>query len=577
LAEHFGALGKNQVVVIVVKALNPSSVVSVSNWTLQLFHKKEQPLDKLVAQGTSSSPVLTNTAVSKLYWDEQFKASSVVLSGQRGTLVVRIKEAVGSGIMSITFPAGRISVMQGRQLLCLVSTNFFREESYESSDLSKTVPLKCNLSGNTIHVPQVTPYLSSSSAFTKLVVTTLNDNNGITFPIAGEFHITVVTYAGSTNIHPVNIPPRIFPAFYTSSIVTNPKTKTLITVGFTPSVNANSVSLLLPLVDYNNKTKPIYSGDLGTGLTNGSLAGCYGRKGYANSTLACSIVIGHIDVPGYTSIKIQQPVTAGTQYVFELDSVVTPYIDGNDYTHVTHTLESYGASGNVLERATYLDYTVRNIAYSNEAISYTPIRSTNNINDVGVSFTLKLKNYVASKATDYIVIEFPQNFYNPIPQIIDYRNTTPTWVSSGNNWVMYQPAAGLAAGSSITVTLFDCANSFMVSTGIVLKAYYISDRVLVRSYTFQPMPVLLVPFGTTYVPPAVPATTVNCNIANINTVGTNSGTGIQILESTVNLDSSINNAFTLTVVTTGLTLMKAYTSPNSSQVISGNTVTFTFQ
>ena len=132
--------------VIVVKALNPSSVVSVSNWTLQLFHKKEQPLDKLVAQGTSSSPVLTNTAVSKLYWDEQFKASSVVLSGQRGTLVVRIKEAVGSGIMSITFPAGRISVMEGRQLLCLVSTNFFREESYESSDLSNTVPLNCNLS-----------------------------------------------------------------------------------------------------------------------------------------------------------------------------------------------------------------------------------------------------------------------------------------------------------------------------------------------------------------------------------------------------------------------------------------------
>ena len=91
------------------------------------------------------------------------------------------------------------------------------------------------------------------------------------------------------------------------------------------------------------------------------------------------------------------------------------------------------------------------------------------------------------------------------------------------------------------------------------------------------MSALVVPFGTTYVPPALPATTVNCNIVNINTVGTNSGTGIQILESTVNLDSSINNAFTLTVVTTSLTLMKAYTSPNSSQVISGSTVTFTFQ
>lgn len=127
LAEHFGALAKNQTIVIVVKALNPSTVVAVGSWSLQLFHLKEQPLDKLVAQGTGTSPALTSTAVTRQYWDEQFKPASLVLSGQRGTLIVKIKEAVGSGIKSLTFPTGWVTVMPGRQLFCLVTTNFYQE------------------------------------------------------------------------------------------------------------------------------------------------------------------------------------------------------------------------------------------------------------------------------------------------------------------------------------------------------------------------------------------------------------------------------------------------------------------
>lgn len=270
------------------------------------------------------------------------------------------------------------------------------------------MPLQCSLSGNVITVPQITPFLVANNALTKLVVTTLNDNNGITFAVAGAIDLVVETYGGSINTHRVNVPSRTFAAFSTSSLITNPKSKTLLTVKFTPSTYASSVALLLPLVHFNNKSKPIYSGDLGTGLANGSQAGCFGRMGYSNNSLPCSIVIGHIDALGYTSIQIPQPVSANTQYQFELDSLVTPYIDGDDETHVVHVLESYDASGNVVERSSYLDYTVRNIAYSNEAISYVPIRSTNNINDVGVSFSLQLKNYVASSSGDYIVIEFPQ-------------------------------------------------------------------------------------------------------------------------------------------------------------------------
>lgn len=69
LAENFGALAKYDIIVIVVKVLNPSTIIPVSNWTLQLFHLKEQPLDKLIAQGTVSSVPITNTLASKLYWD----------------------------------------------------------------------------------------------------------------------------------------------------------------------------------------------------------------------------------------------------------------------------------------------------------------------------------------------------------------------------------------------------------------------------------------------------------------------------------------------------------------------------
>lgn len=94
---------------------------------------------------------------------------------------------------------------------------------------------------------------------------------------------------------------------------------------------------------------------------------------------------------------------------------------------------------------------------------------------------------------------------------------------------MHAPAVGLAANTTFTVKLFDCANSYLVSSMIVLKAYYISNRVILRSYTFMPMPPLLVPSGTTYVPPTTPPITTACTITSVSTVGVNAGKGIQLL------------------------------------------------
>jgi hypothetical protein len=185
LIEGFGSLTKYQIIVIVVQVLNPAVISAVGNWTVQLFYEQEQPLDKLVAQG---------------YWDDQFRTPVNILSGQRGTLILKINEPVGSGIQSITFPAGSITLMTGRQLLCIITTNIFQEEVYETSLLNRTVPLQCTLNNNVITIPQLSPYLATTNAQTRLIVTTLNDNNGITFPISGPFDISVQTYNGQTNI-----------------------------------------------------------------------------------------------------------------------------------------------------------------------------------------------------------------------------------------------------------------------------------------------------------------------------------------------------------------------------------------
>jgi hypothetical protein len=125
-------------------------------------------------------------------------------------------------------------------------------------------------------------------------------------------------------------------------------------------------------------------------------------------------------------------------------------------------------------------------------------------------------------------------------------------VSSGNNWVIYSLAAGLSANSTIPVILFDCWNSYIVSSNIVFRAYYVSNRVIVRSYTFNPMLPLIVPSDTIYVPPTTSDVTTDCNITAVTTSGINTGVGIQLLESIVTLTSGINNSYTLTVLTSAV-------------------------
>lgn len=186
---------------------------------------------------------------------------------------------------------------------------------YETS--ANTVPLQCTLSNNIITIPQITPYLQTTNAVTKVIITTLNDNGGLLFPIGGEHILHVETYAGNVNDIPVYVDMSSFTLFTSKTFITNPKTKTLVSVQFTPSKNANKVALLFPLVDRANDTKPIYSPDLGTGLMNNSQVSCWGRQGYTVDTLIpCTIIMGQVGVQSYTSILINQPISSGTSYKF---------------------------------------------------------------------------------------------------------------------------------------------------------------------------------------------------------------------------------------------------------------------
>lgn len=431
--------------------------------------------------------------------------------------------------------------------------------------MSRTVPVQCTVSASQIVVPQVTPYLGNH---TKLIVTTLNDNNGIMYSIAGTHDFKLVTYGGQNETIPIVITKSKFQAFTTNTIITNSQAKTLISVSFTPKTSAASFKLLFPLHDPYNKSRPVYSADLGSGLLNGSSASCFGRTGFAVGTLTCTLLTGTIRT-GSTTISINSAISAGTAYTFEVDSIITPAIFVNDYTWVHHVLESYSAGALLLDRSIYYDYTVKNIAYGYTAISPAPSTSTIVIEDTGVSFNFSLKNYVATGSADYLIIEFPQDYYKPIPQLINYNSSVQTWVSSGNNWVIHKLPSGLAANSAVNVRLLDCVNSFVVTTKIVFTVYHVQDRVIVRAYTMAPMAQLTVPSGKVYVDPVVPAVTTDGDITRVDIEGLYDGIGMQIIQSTVQLKTIMNNSFSLhlSVPVNFFSIYQAYSSANSSAVV----------
>lgn len=143
---------------------------------------------------------------------------------------------------------------------------------------------------------------------------------------------------------------------------------------------------------------------------------------------------------------------------------------------------------------------------------------------------MQAQNYIKSTSSDYIVVEFPQEYYIPLAQkTIKWNNQPGVWVSSGNNWIINQPAVNLAANSTISFTLSDCRNSYVQSPSIVIRLYYISDRIVVRTYTLKPMDPLLIPSGSIYTPPIDPGSTTSCTITQISATSSNSGTGIQLI------------------------------------------------
>lgn len=116
-------MAQNSTISLVVKALNPATVIDVGKWTVQIFYQKETVLDKLIAQGSAASVPITNTTAAKTYWDRQFKAQTEVIVGQRGVLTFILKES--TGVKTIDFPAGVITVPENTQPLCIVTTNIY--------------------------------------------------------------------------------------------------------------------------------------------------------------------------------------------------------------------------------------------------------------------------------------------------------------------------------------------------------------------------------------------------------------------------------------------------------------------
>lgn len=114
-----------------------------------------------------------------------------------------------------------------------------------------------------------------------------------------------------------------------------------------------------------------------------------------------------------------------------------------------------------------------------------------------------MKTFAATvgTGTDYLIIEFPQAYYKPIPQLINYNTSVNTWVSTGNNWVIHSLAAGLAANSNVNVRLLDCVNSYVVTTNNVFKVYHVQNNVIIGAWTMAPMAPFSVSASQTYVSP----------------------------------------------------------------------------
>jgi hypothetical protein len=129
-----------------------------------------------------------------------------------------------------------------------------------------------------------------------LIIGTLNDNKGLLFNSEGSSEIIVNTFDGFKSVFNVYVSKSKFTKFTSSSLITNPSSLTIITINFIPANNANGyLYIKFPLVDQYNQTKPIYSTDIGTGKSNGSIIYCISRNGFTGN-IVCTLLIGIIGV-----------------------------------------------------------------------------------------------------------------------------------------------------------------------------------------------------------------------------------------------------------------------------------------